>query len=383
MSPLLRRFGWLAGLVLVIVLGLGWVLTRPLAVPVLTAQSKVPVILFGLGNVDDERVSRVGFDVGGILAEMRVRVGDHVKAGQVIARLDTSIQSLRVTAASNGLSLAEATARQGGAHVGSAAANVMLKRQIAVRASELQTRNAGTLAAAQDSRADAALAEAQDVESQRAVEVALAAEAQARTGLAQERELLAHYELKAPFDAMVVDRQMVEGAVVQPGQPVATLAAADGMRVLTFINEGQAGSLAPGQPAAITLRSLPNETFAGHVDRIQPSSDATTEERTVAVVFDKPPATLFLQEQAQVRITVGTVDNALLVPERAVRDRENGQGTVWTVENGRLAERRVAIGRRLDDGRLEILTKLPDGVRVAAEEVPKASPGRSARIVEP
>jgi HlyD family secretion protein len=66
-----------------------------------------------------------------------------------------------------------------------------------------------------------------------------------------------------------------------------------------------------------------------------------------------------------------------------VRDRDNGQGTVWTVENGRLAERRVAIGRRLDDGRLEILTKLPDGVRVAAEEVPKASPGRSARIVEP
>ena len=380
---LLRRWAWLL-VVLVLVAGFfTWRALRPVEVPVLAAQSNVLVVLFGLGNVDAERVSRAGFDVGGIVAEMRVRVGDRVKAGAVIARLDTSLQALRVAAAGDALALAEATARQGEAHAGSAAAAVTLKRQIADRTRELETRNAGTQAAAQDARADAAVADAQNVEAQRAVEVARAAAKQARTAQAQESELLEHYQLKAPFDAIVTDRQVVEGAVIQPGQPVVTLAARDSVRVLTFISEGQSGVIAPGQSASITLRSRPSETFAGHVDRIQPASDSVTEERTVSVVFDQPPEPLFLQEQAEVRINVGTIGHGLLVPERAVRDREEGGGTIWVVENGRLAERRVTLGRRLQDGRIEITSPLPDGVRVAAERLPGVHAGEAARIVEP
>jgi len=199
-----------------------WRMLRPLEVPVLAPDSNVPVTLFGLGNVDAERVSKAGFDVSGIMAEIRVRVGDQIHAGDVIARLDTRLQALRVAAASNALALAQATIRQSQAHVGTSTATVALKRQVAERARQLENRNAGTAAAAQDAAADAVVAEAQNVESQRALDAALAALQQAETTLAQERELLDHHSLRAPFDALVTDRLAVEGAVVQAGQPVVT-----------------------------------------------------------------------------------------------------------------------------------------------------------------
>ena len=384
MSALIRPRLVVPVILILLIAGLvAWRLTRPLDVPVLALESNVPVTLFGLGNVDAERVSRAGFDVSGIMAEIRVRVGDSIRAGDTIARLDTRLQALRVAAATDALKLAEATIRQSQARIGTSTATVALKHQLAERARMLQTRNAGTAAAAEDATADAAVAEAQNVESQRALDGALAQLQQAQTALAQEREVLAHHELRAPFDAIVTERLAVEGAVVQAGQPVVTLVARDSLRIMTFINEGLAGSLRPGQKASIVLRSRPSESFAGHVDRIEPASDRTTEERSVSVVFDQAPDVLFLAEQAEVRIDLGTIQKGYLVPERAVHDRDGGGGIVWAVENGRLAERRVELGRRLEDGRLEITSPLPDGVRIAAERLPDAKLGETARIEEP
>jgi len=156
------------------------------------------------------------------------------------------------------------------------------------------------------------------------------------------------------------------------------MVARDSLRIMTFINEGLAGTLRPGQKASVVLRSRPGETFAAHIDRIEPASDRITEERSVSVVFDRAPDVLYLAEQAEVRIDLGTIAKAYLVPERAVRDRDGDGGIVWTVEKGRLAERRVEFGRRLEDGRLELISPIPDGMRIAAERLPAAKPGEAA-----
>src|SRR5436305_8796466 len=76
-----------------------WHATRPMEVVVLQRESGVPVVLYGLGSVDAERVAKAGFQVGGLIAEMRLRVGDRVEAGEAIARLDERRQELRVAAA--------------------------------------------------------------------------------------------------------------------------------------------------------------------------------------------------------------------------------------------------------------------------------------------
>jgi HlyD family secretion protein len=69
---------------------------------------------------------------------------------------------------------------------------------------------------------------------------------------------------------------------------------------------------------------------------------------------------LTLGEQAEVYVTTVHLGQALLVPEAAIENPGRSVGTVWTVEDGRLQRREVALGHRLLDGRYEIAGGLPD-----------------------
>lgn len=81
-------------------------------------------------------------------------------------------------------------------------------------------------------------------------------------------------------------------------------------------------------------------------------------------------------------ITVAKLDKALLVPEVAVRGFNGREGSVWTVEDGRLHQRLVRFRHRTEDSRLEIVGGLPEGARVATRIEAGFSEGRSARINE-
>ena len=107
------------------------------------------------------------------------------------------------------------------------------------------------------------------------------------------------------------------------------------------------------------------------------------EERLVQVAFDQLPANIHLAEQAEVVITTGVLLHAVLIPPAAVSNLRDGRGTVWTVENGRLARREVRLDPELLDGRLPILGGLPDAaVAVAAAPASGFRIGRAARLAE-
>jgi HlyD family secretion protein len=88
-----------------------------------------------------------------------------------------------------------------------------------------------------------------------------------------------------------------------------------------------------------------------------------------------------LGEQAEVLIQVATLEKATLVPEAAVTGFDGSKGTVWTVEDGRLARRTVSFGHRTEDSRLQIVGGLPDGALVVSEITSALQEGRSARTV--
>ncbi len=97
---------------------------------------------------------------------------------------------------------------------------------------------------------------------------------------------------------------------------------------------------------------------------------------------DNPPPRVFLGEQVEFLIAVATLDSALLVPEAAVHGYNGREGTVWTVEDGRLHRRLVKFRHRTEDSRLEIVDGLPDGARVATRIETSFREGRSARTGE-
>jgi HlyD family secretion protein len=278
--------------------------------------------------------------------------------------------------------MAEATVLERAAQVETTNATLALKKEIAERAQNLHRRGAGTAALAQDSEIEQQVAASDRDRAVRALATARATVEHARAQLAREEETAARHRLIAPYDGIVTERLQDNGAAIPMGTAVITLMDPTSLRVLAYVDEGSAGMLQTGQAVTISLRSRPGDALFGHIDRIDPRSDRVTEERRVYVTFDGSPGDIFLDEQAEVRINVGTIEREILVPEMLVRNRDGAQGSVWVVKEGHLLDMRVSFGRRLADGRLELLSRLPNDVQVVGERLLDAKAGVAVRMEE-
>jgi HlyD family secretion protein len=212
------------------------------------------------------------------------------------------------------------------------------------------------------------------------VSVAKAAIADAKAQEQQQEVTLDFHTLTAPYDAMVTARLKELGSALAASEPVLTLIDPKTIWVLAYIDESKAGEIEVGEQAEIVLRSHPNQRLPGHVARIEPESDRVNEERKVEVAFDHIPAYANLGEQAEVYITTVRLPRALLVPEAAIVGLGKNNGTVWTVENGRLEKREVTLGHRLLDGRYEITNGVPNNASVVKQLRSGLRVGRAATI---
>ncbi|MGE0716834.1 MAG: efflux RND transporter periplasmic adaptor subunit [Alphaproteobacteria bacterium] len=356
-------------------------LWRPLDVRVAGITQDVRVTVFGLGAVEARVLSRVGFEVAGRLVEVSADHGDRVAAGRVLGRLDSASQEARVARAEAAVLSAGAAAARAEAQRERAEALLAQRIATARRRRDLANRGVGSLEAAELAETEAAAAQA-DVALNRAdAAVARAAQAEARANLQAEQVALAKHTLVAPYDAVVISRAREPGSALTPGEAVFTLVAPDSLWALAYVDEGRAGDLALGQPATVTLRSRPGTPIAAQVVRIGLEADRVTEERRVYVKCLNCPLVPVIGEQAEVVIETGRLHSARLVPEASVHGFDGAFGTVWTIEDGRLAQRRVRFAARLVDARLAITDGLPADVPVAVAVSASFASGRAARAV--
>jgi HlyD family secretion protein len=364
--------------------GIGsWIMFfREVTVTAAPLETNVREQVFGLGTVGARVQSNVGFKVAGVLVALNADQGDLVRAGQALAGLDARDIEAQVAVMTAGVAQARANVEKAKADVASAVANLDNAKAISARRSSLAKTGFASTEEAQTNEAAVRVAAANLASAQSGVAVAEAALQSAEAQKAFEEATLANYTLYAPYDAWVVSRDLELGSMPNPGQPVFTLVAAQSVWVLAYVDERLAGRLSVGQPTEIILRSKPAMHIPGHVERIEIQSDPVNEERLVDVVFDHIPESVHLSEQAEVLITTGTLPQAIVVPATAVSNLRNGQGTVWTVENGRLAHRQVTFGPELLDGRLPILAGLPSGATVVAAPLTGLRVDRPARIAD-
>ncbi len=362
--------------------GFAWLrFWRPVDVPVAGVTQDVPVTVFGLGAVEARVLSRIGFEVAGRLVEVSADHGDRVAAGTVLARLDSASQEARVARAEASLLSAEAAAARAEAQSDRAEAVLAPRQATARRRRDLASRGAGSQEAAELAETEVVGAQADLAVNRADAGLAVAAQAEARANLQAERVTLSKHELTAPFDAVVIARSREPGTALNPGEAVFTLVAPDSVWALAYVDEGRAGDLALGQPARVTLRSRPGSPIAAEVVRIGLEADRTTEERRVYVKCLSCPGMPVIGEQAEVVIQTGRLSAARLVPEAAVHGFDGVSGTVWVVEDGRLAQRRVRFAARLIDARLAITDGLAPDIPVAVRIGPGFAPGRAARAV--
>jgi HlyD family secretion protein len=138
--------------------------------------------------------------------------------------------------------------------------------------------------------------------------------------------------------------------------------------------------LSVGQRAFVRLRSDPNHLFEAEVVRIDQENDRLTEERRIYVrcrVCAPQHQLRYLGEQAEVEIVKTVIPSGLFVPLKFVEGYDGRSGTIWTLQNSRLARQQVQFGERLLDGRIQIMSNVQGQVLV--DDRSDLREGRAAR----
>lgn len=353
----------------------------PLLVRVASPERNVQVRVFGLGTVEARVLSKVSFEVGAAIVELKADHGDRVKKGEVLARLHAAEQDAKVAKAKADMLNGEVAIKKAEANVEKARAVLAQRQAVNQRKKQLSSRGFVSAQAVEEAQRDVDVSRADLTVAGREVEVARAQVANARAQLQFEQAILDHHTLYVPFDAIVVERLKELGSVIRAGDPIFTLTDPDSAWVLAYVDEARAGWIAEGQAAEVRLRSHPDLTYQARVVRIGIESDRVSEERRVYVKCEQCPANLQLGEQAEILITVTTLDSALLVPESAVQGFDGTKGYVWTVEAGQFERRLATFRHRTEDARLEVVGGVSEGALIAIEVGAGFAQGRAARVV--
>jgi HlyD family secretion protein len=379
----MRRF-WIYGVVAVVAVAAAvlFVMERPLSVPVVRPETGVPLRIYGLGTVEARVLSRIGFEAGAVLATLSADAGDRVAKGQELATLNPAEQEARVARARAAVEANVANLAKAAAAVERARAQLGQREAANKRQQSLARRDVASAQRAEESQRDEDVARADLSVAEADVALIQAERDDAAAALQLEETLLAHHRLTAPFDAVIVARHAEPGTVVKSGDPVFTLIDPASVWIQAYIDEERAGQLALGQPGTIRLRSRPQAEFNGTVARIGLESDRVNEERRVWLTCADCPEPMYLGEQAEVRITTGRRESALMVPEVAISGFDGHRGRAWLVLDGRLTQAELTFGARDDRGRVEVTGGVPDGALAVALPPKGVAEGRLARIKE-
>ena len=373
---------WKTILIIVVVLGLGigvyasTVLSKRGVVAVQTGRvvrQDLTSLVTASGEIKPKNYINIGANAIGILTEILVKEGDHVKKGQLVARIENIQPEAQV--ASQKAQVSSAEADSSAAEAALKTADEALRTQQALidhaqadlehakldydRAKELFK---DQLLAKQDFDAkkatyDAAaaalneqqtrLAQARSTREQTAAQLAAAQRriAQAKAVLAQYSDMLHKYDSYAPIDGVVTNLPVREGETVVPGMTnlvgsnIMTIADMSLITAEVKVDETDIVSVALGQKADITIDAIPNKTFKGHVIEIGDTailrstglaasqsavSSQEAKDFKVVVAMDDPPEEIRPGLSCTAKITTATRHGALTIPIQALTIRQKG-----------------------------------------------------------
>lgn len=304
------------------------------------------------GEIVAQRYANIGSNVMGRLVELRVREGDRVEAGQVLARIDPVQAASAADAAAASRQALEADARGAADQVRTAQADLDAARARAVDADQVlararDLRGSGLIAQADLDAAVAAadLAAAQVASAASAVERAMQAReaaarrvAQARADEARARDSLDKTAITAPVAGVVTRLEVEEGEMVvigvqnQPGTTLMTVSDLSAIIAEVKVAEADVLRLALDQPATVTLEAMPGVQFAGRVVEIgasalpQTGTQAAAREFRVKVQLEGDTGALRPGLTCDAEILVAERTSPVIVPLQAVVERAGVDG---------------------------------------------------------
>ena len=214
-------------------------------------RGDITSLVSSTGTLSAVRTIQVGTQVSGQIAHLYVDFNDHVRKGELVAQLDTTL-------------LVQAV-HQAGADLSTARANLVQKRYLLTQATAMHAAN---LIAETDFRA----AEYDTTAASAAVVSAQAAYERAHLNLQ-------YASIRSPIDGVVLERDVDVGQTVAASlsAPQLFLIAEDlsRMQILVAVDESDIGQIHPDQTATFTVQAYPNRTFTGTVGEVRMQSKTT------------------------------------------------------------------------------------------------------------
>ena len=320
------------------------------------------------GELSAVDVVEVGTQVSGRIDEIYADFNSEVKAGQLIALIDSSVAKLELREAESSLAVSLAAVKSARAALKDAQKKLNRNRELLskkfVARSEVDTTEA-------------------DVEmKQAALEEALSRVEQARTQVERKRTDLNYTRITSPITGVVIDRQVDTGQTVAAGFQTPTLfkIAKDltQMQIKTKVDEADIGHIEQGQKVTFRIDAFPEENFEGRVVQVRIAPETSDNVVTYTVIIDVNNQEQKLKPGMTANVSIETqhASNILRIPTASLRftpaeellqtisyDQEQlteqkgiNEATIWTPDGEKLG-RAIDVVTGISDNRWTQLIK--------------------------
>jgi RND family efflux transporter MFP subunit len=304
------------------------------------------------GTVESQVQVDLSFRIGGRMVQRAINVGDAVKAGQLIARLDPTDEENALRAAE--ANLAAANGQLSEARLNYERQRHLYERQIAARVAFERAEQVFTTAQA---AADAA---------------------QAQVGIAMRR--LDDTQLLADAPGVVTATGAESGEVVQPGRMIVQIARDDGKDAVFNVPAAIMDASQPDPEIQVSLSLSPNVTAEGRVREVSPRADAATGTFRVRVGLVNPPQEMRLGSTVVGRTTFSR-HAGIELPASALT-KADGRPAVWVVDpkTMQVALRPVGV-YRFNPGSFVVSEGVTPDELVVTAGVQALRPGQKVRLL--
>lgn len=316
---------------------------------IMAKKVTIPSWLEAVGTVRSSQTAQVASQMMGNILQVRVREGDRVARGQILAVLDDSQPRAAVEQSSAAVTSAEQ-------EVAVAKSNFQLADSTLKRYQQLFEKKSLS-----PQEYDEVKARYQAAQARR--DVALANKAQADAALVRAQTSLSYAQIRAPFAGVITEKKADVGTLAYPGMPIFTIEETRNYRLEVSVDESDIGDIRIGERAAVLIDALGNVGVPGKVSEIVPAADPAS--RSFLVKVSLPPdSRLRSGVFGRAKFPRGERE-AVLIPSSAVFTRGQLQG-VYVVGSNRIAGLRYVTLGKASGTQVEVLSGLQGGELLVA-----------------
>ncbi len=344
-----------------------------------TAQSSLVDDYYeATGTVKSKTTSVLSAKIVGSVIAVHVREGNLVRAGQLLVEIDNRDVKAQTEKAQAGLREAHTSVEEiersiRASESGKTAAEVsrelaaatfkryqaLLERKSVSQQEFDEVRAKYKVAEAEADRADKMLQSLQARKNQ-----VFARIDQAKADVAGAQVYLSYARINSPINGIVTAKQAEVGSLAMPGAPLLTIEESSSYRLETAVEESRLKDIGLREAVKVTIDALRGDEMPGRVVEIIPTADPASRSYTVKIELPRDQllrSGLF----GKARFITGQ-KQVITVPQKALVERGQLSG-VYIIDGNRIAQMRlVTVGKSYGD-RVEILSGLGSGDRIAAD----------------